>query len=162
MSRYVRIRWTPPWSRIWAQYSGKLPRVVRDLLTKLGVMGTSYAKRHTPVDTGNLRKRIGYTLVGATEMHIGTNVTYAPFILQDTGPYKIRVKHKKALAWVTRGHVRPASATGWKGARQRGWARYAKQVTHPGGKPVLKDTLDYLEPKIPKTVQQVLRKHGIV
>lgn len=160
----LTINWNPPMDKLLIKHAEKMPLVVRDALTRLGVTGTSYAKRLTPVDSSNLRKRISYKLVGAAQCHIGTNVTYAPFILLDTKPFIIRAKNKKVLAWMTRGHIRPSTPTGWKEARKRGWARYAKEVRHPGGKDVIGKTERYLEKEIPQVVANVLDKHlkGVV
>lgn len=164
MAQYqvIAIKFSPSWSKVWKENASKMPDLVKDLLTRIGIMGTSYGKKLTPVDSGNLRKRFNYTMVGAKELHIGANVSYAPYILLKTPPYIIKVKNKKALAWTSRGHVRPGSAGAWKGARDRGWAAYAKQVRHPGGKDVLGQTNTYLNEQIPGVVRQVLNKYGIV
>ncbi len=142
-------------------HAGKMPSVVRDVLIRLGVMGESHMKRITPVDTANLRKRITWEIPGPPELHIGTNVAYAPFILTDIQPFTIKAKPGKWLAWVDKGHVRPATKAGWKEARRRGIAHYAKQVKHPGGIDALGKTETYLEGKIPSVVASILNKHGI-
>jgi len=161
MAQYVQIKISPSWGKVAAQHHEKMPLVVKDLLTRLGVMGSSHMKRLTPVDSGNLRKRIWYKIVG-TAVHIGTNVGYAPFIITPIPPFRIVAQNAKVLAWVTKGHVRPSSPAGWKEARRRGWARYAKSVMHPGGKDILGQTNKYLGGQIPNVVRQILNKHGIV
>lgn len=158
--RFITITTKPPLGQLLSKYPSKMPAVINDVLNRLGVIGESYMKRVAPVDTGNLRKRITHTKQG-TKMYIGTNVTYAPIMLLDTPPFTIRARRKKVLAWVTKGHIRPATKAGWKEARRRGWARFAKQVTHPGGTDAMDKTMDYLERIIPATVSQVLRKFGI-
>ena len=157
------VNWSPPITELLANHASKMPSAVKDVLSRLGVMGESYAKVITPVDTANLRKRIGWKIAGGARpaLHIGTNVTYAPYVLTDTGPFIIRAKNKKVLAWVTKGNIRPSTPEGWRIARERGVARYAKEVMYPGGKDVLGKTEDFLENKIPGVVRSVLNAHGI-
>lgn len=157
----ITIQWDPTIEQIMVSHAGKVPAVVRDVLSRLGVMGQSHMKRITPVDTGNLRKRITREISGNYELHIGSNVTYAPIILQDTKPFTIYAKRKKALAWVDKGHFRPMTKWGWRGARELGIAHYAKSVRHPGGVDAIGKTEKYLEGQIPGVVQNILNKHGI-
>lgn len=157
----ITIQWNPAIEQIMLNHAGKMPAVVRDVLIRLGVMGQGHMKRITPVDTGNLRKRISWEIPGKPELHIGSNVTYAPVILQDTAPFTIYAKNKKALAWVDKGHFRPMTKWGWREARKRGIAHYAKSVRHPGGVDAIGKTEKYLEGKIPGVVQNILNKHGI-
>lgn len=157
----ITIDWRPPLDKLMAEHAAKMPYVIRDMLLRLGVMGESKMKQLTPVDTGNLRKRISHTMPNVNEVHIGTNVSYAPFILLDVKPFTIRARRKKALAWVTKGHIRPSTPAGWKEARKRGWARYAKQVTHPGGVNALGRTEEYLETRIPQVAASILKKYGV-
>lgn len=158
----ITIRFTPDFGKLVKKNASKMPEVVKDILTRLGVMGTSFGKRLIPVDKGNLRKRFNYTFKGARELHIGTNVSYAPIILTNKPPFVIEAKNKKVLAWVTKGHIRPSTPEGWKEARKRGWARYAKRIRHPGGKNVMGKTNQYLRGEKSNVVSQVLRKHGIL
>lgn len=155
----LTISWNPSLDKLLQEHAEKMPLVVKDVLTRLGVMGQSYMKRNTPVDTGRLRKSVSWELTSPMEVHIGSNVGYAPFILGDTKPFLITAKRKKALAWVTKGHIRPATPEGWKEARKRGWARYARWVLHPGGKNVIGRTERYLEKEIPRVVVNILNKH---
>lgn len=156
----ITIDWNPPMDLLLQRHAGKMPAVVKDVLNRLGVMGRDKMKTITPVDTANLRKRIGLKIAGP-EAHIGTNVNYAPYILLDTPPFWIEAKNKKILAWVDRGHVRPSTAEGWKEARELGWARYKKRVRHPGGVDALGKTEKFLQIQIPGVVAQILAKHGI-
>lgn len=157
----ITIDWKPPLDKLMAEHAEKMPYVIRDVLNRLGVIGESRMKQLTPVDSGNLRKRISHTMPNVNDVHIGTNVAYAPFILLDTKPFTIRVRRKKALAWVTRGHIRPSTPKGWREARRRGWARYAKQVTHPGGVDAIGKTEKYLKGQIPTVVASILNKYGV-
>jgi hypothetical protein len=149
-------------SKLLTDHADKVPAIIHDILARLGVMGEGQMKRITPVDTGNLRKRISHVMPTATEVHIGTNVTYGLYILGDVAPFTVRAKNKKVLAWVTRGHVRPSTPEGWKEARRRGWARYAKQLRHPGGVDALGKTEQYVVGQIPSVVEAVLKKYGVV
>lgn len=55
-------------------------------LEKCGLVAEGYAKKATPVDTGNLRNSISHK---ATEdaAYIGTNTEYAPYVEFGTGKY---------------------------------------------------------------------------
>lgn len=46
----------------------------------IGMRAEKYAKALCPVDTGNLRNSISHQTVGNNEVHIGTNVEYAPYV----------------------------------------------------------------------------------
>lgn len=46
----------------------------------IGMKAEKYAKALCPVDTGNLRNSIAHQTVGNNEVHIGTNVEYAPYV----------------------------------------------------------------------------------
>lgn len=46
----------------------------------IGMKAEKYAKALCPVDTGNLRNSISHRVVGTDEVHIGTNVEYAPYV----------------------------------------------------------------------------------
>jgi len=157
----ITIHWNPDAGKLLIQHGNKMPFVVKDVLTRLGSMGQSHMKKITPVDTANLRKRIGWIIPGKPQVHIGTNVSYAPIILGDTLPFWIEAKPGKVLAWVTRGHIRPATKYGWKRARELGIARYAKRVKHPGGVDALNKTNAYLDGQIPGVVASILNKYGI-
>jgi hypothetical protein len=157
----LTVKWDPSVGVLLKDHAAKMPRVVRDVLIRLGILGTAYAKRITPVDKGRLRKSVTWYIPGAPEVHIGSNVVYAPIILADTAPFVIVPRKKKVLAWMTKGHIRPATVWGWREARRRGWARYAKRVVHPGGKDVLGKTEKHLEGKIPDVVASILEKYGI-
>lgn len=57
-------------------------------LEKCGLTAEGYAKRLTPVDTGNLRNSITHQVSpDADEVQIGTNVEYAPYVELGTGKY---------------------------------------------------------------------------
>lgn len=157
----LTIKWDPEVEQLMANNAGKMPVVIHDLLQRLGVIGTSYMKRITPVDKGELRKRISFIISSKPEVYIGTNVAYAPYILPDTPPFIIRAKNKKALAWVDKGHIRPSTSAGWKMARKLGIAHYAKEVKHPGGINAFGKTEDHLNGLISDVMMSVLKKHGI-
>ena len=53
-------------------------------LEKCGLTAEGYAKKLTPVDTGNLRNRISHKVQKDT-MYVGTNVEYAPYVEYGTG-----------------------------------------------------------------------------
>lgn len=165
----IALEWQPPLEELMRRHAEKMPAVIREVLARLGIEGESYAKRLTPVDTGRLRASITHEVRGGDTLAIGSNVEYAPFILADTPPYIIRVKRKKALAWVVypgKGSkkTRPASndAAAWRALRKRGLAAYAKWVRHPGGKDILGQTAKHLQDKMPAVVQQVLKAQGVI
>jgi len=158
----ITVQWNPPIEQLMERHAGKMPAVVRDVLIRLGVMGESYMREITPVDSSNLRKRISWEIPGRPEVHIGANATYAPYILTDAEPFTITAKNKKWLAWVDKGKTRPSTAEGWKQAREDGIAHYAKSVRHPGGVNALGKTETYLDGRIPSVVASILNKYGIV
>lgn len=55
-------------------------------LEKCGLVAEGYAKKLTPVDTGNLRNSISHKVQKDT-MYVGTNVEYAPYVEFGTGKY---------------------------------------------------------------------------
>jgi HK97 gp10 family phage protein len=55
-------------------------------LEKCGLTAEGYAKKATPVDTGNLRNSISHKVQKDT-MFVGTNVEYAPYVEFGTGKY---------------------------------------------------------------------------
>jgi HK97 gp10 family phage protein len=55
-------------------------------LEKCGLTAEGYAKKATPVDTGNLRNSISRKVQKDT-MFVGTNVEYAPYVEFGTGKY---------------------------------------------------------------------------
>lgn len=128
----------------------KLEELPEFLLLQFAKAGERRMKLLTPVDRGRLRASISYVQTG-NEVQIGSNVEYAPYILSDTGPYIIRVKQAKALAWVIypgKGSkkIRPDSddAAGWRRLKKRGLVGYAKWVRHPGGRKVISRTAEWL------------------
>lgn len=60
------------------------PEVLRDelkrALLELGLTIEATAKKFCPVDTGLLRSSITPETVGDFEIHVGTNVEYAPYV----------------------------------------------------------------------------------
>lgn len=57
-------------------------------LEKCGLVAEGYAKKMTPVDTGNLRNSISHKVdESAKEVHIGTNSEYAIYVELGTGKY---------------------------------------------------------------------------
>ena len=55
-------------------------------LEKCGLVAEGYAKKATPVDTGNLRNSISHK-VTEDAVYIGTNTEYAPYVEFGTGKY---------------------------------------------------------------------------
>lgn len=55
-------------------------------LEKCGLTAEGYAKKATPVDTGNLRNSISHK-VTEDAVYIGTNTEYAPYVEFGTGKY---------------------------------------------------------------------------
>ena len=55
-------------------------------LEKCGLVAEGYAKKATPVDTGNLRNSISHK-VTEDAAYIGTNTEYAPYVEFGTGKY---------------------------------------------------------------------------
>ncbi|MGB9886750.1 MAG: HK97 gp10 family phage protein [Moorellales bacterium] len=168
MSFRVEIVLSPLLSEILAEKREKVARALHRALTQLAAEGEYYAKKRTPVDTGRLRSSITWGEINPTTMQIGTNVFYAPFVLGDVKPFTIRVKNKKALAWVVyRGGpskaIRPASddKEGWKRLRKRGLAAYAKWVRHPGGKNIFGQTAEYIAKRAPNVVKRALETEGV-
>ena len=57
-------------------------------LEKCGLVAEGYAKRLTPVDTGNLRNSITHKVdPEEPAVYIGTDVEYAPYVELGTGEY---------------------------------------------------------------------------
>jgi len=142
----------------------KLDGLPEYLLLQFAKAGERKMKLLTPVDRGRLRSSIGYVQVG-DEIQIGSNVEYAPYILSDVGPYIIRVKRARALAWVDypgKGskRTRPDSddAENWKKLRKSGLARYAKSVRHPGGQKVISRTAEWLAQRQDAIVASAIRQ----
>lgn len=58
-------------------------------LEKCGLVAEGYAKKLTPVDTGNLRNSITHKVDDKEpSVHIGTNTEYAAYVELGTGKYK--------------------------------------------------------------------------
>lgn len=55
-------------------------------LESCGLVAEGYAKKATPVDTGNLRNSISHK-VAEDAAYIGTNTEYAPYVEFGTGKY---------------------------------------------------------------------------
>lgn len=55
-------------------------------LESCGLVAEGYAKKATPVDTGNLRNSISHK-VTEDAVYIGTNTEYAPYVEFGTGKY---------------------------------------------------------------------------
>ena len=55
-------------------------------LESCGLVAEGYAKKATPVDTGNLRNSISHK-VTEDSVYIGTNTEYAPYVEFGTGKY---------------------------------------------------------------------------
>lgn len=157
----ITIQWNLDIGKLLISHGHKMPSVVNDILTRLGVMGQSHMKKLTPVDTANLRKRIGWIIPGKPQVHIGSNVSYAPIILGNVKPFFISAKPGKVLAWVDKGHIRPSTKYGWKRAKELGIAHFARWVIHPGGVDALGKTDAYLDNKIPEVVSNIMNKYGI-
>jgi len=143
----------------------KLEELPEFLLLQFAKAGERRMKLLTPVDRGRLRASISYVQTG-NEVQIGSNVEYAPYILSDTGPYIIRAKQARALAWVVypgKGSkkIRPASddAQGWRRLRKRGLAAYAKWVRHPGGRKVISRTAEWLAQQQDKIAVSAIREY---
>lgn len=73
-------------------YSAEVLEALHDAavcaLEKCGLTAEGYAKRLCPVDTGELRNSISYTVdEAAPAVYIGTNVSYAPYVELGTGVY---------------------------------------------------------------------------
>lgn len=64
-------------------------------LEAVGLTAEGYAKRATPVDTGNLRNSITHTHDGK-DAYIGTNVEYAPYVELGTSKMSARPYLKPA------------------------------------------------------------------
>jgi len=139
------------------------------ILLHFAKAGERRMKLLTPVDRGRLRKSIGYVRTSSgflgDSIQIGSNVEYAPYILSDVGPYIIRVKRARALAWVDypgKGskRTRPDSddAENWKKLRKSGLARYAKSVRHPGGQKVISRTAEWLAQRQDAIVASAIRQ----
>lgn len=66
-------------------------------LEAIGITAEGFAKRSTPVDTGRLRNSISHTVVGS-DVYIGTNVEYGPYIELGTVNYIGKHMLKNAAA----------------------------------------------------------------
>lgn len=55
-------------------------------LESCGLVAEGYAKKATPVDTGNLRNSVSHK-VTKDAVYIGTNTEYAPYVEFGTGKY---------------------------------------------------------------------------
>lgn len=66
-------------------------------LEECGLVAEGYAKRLSPVDTGNLRNSITHTVEGDTA-YIGTNVEYAPYVELGTTRTRAQPYLKPAVA----------------------------------------------------------------
>ena len=56
-------------------------------LEKIGLVAENYAKKLAPVDTGRLRNSITHAVDG-TDVYIGSNVEYAPYVELGTSKQK--------------------------------------------------------------------------
>lgn len=87
--------------------SGKVLDALRDQLIKgletCGLVAEGYAKKLTPVDTGNLRNSISHRVDDAEPaVYIGTDVEYAPYIELGTGKYATTGGGTTKERWVYR------------------------------------------------------------
>lgn len=117
-----------------------------------GYMPYLTAKKKTPKvrkrKTGMLRLSLGIGKPGNIykrdtakhKVEFGSNLKYAPSIIENTGPYKIRPKNKKVL-WFAVGPT-PNDIV------------YAKEVTHPGGRAITGNGGDALLPRTAKEVER--------
>lgn len=82
------------------QITDNSKEVLAELFEKLdqaldycGFVAAGYAKLDCPVDTGNLRSKIGHTTIvekNDFSCYIGTNVEYAPYV--EFGTYKMKAR----------------------------------------------------------------------
>jgi len=165
----IRITWKPPFEELIRHKGDRLAPALMRILDALAMEGEAFAKKSTPVDTGRLQASITWSrLPNPMARAVGTNVSYAPFILGDVKPFIIRARNKKALAWVVyRGGrskaIRPASddVQGWRRLKKRGLAAYAKWVCHPGGRDVFGKTADHLIRRAPSIVARILKAEEV-
>lgn len=76
-----------------------LERASSRALKAVGMKAETYAKRDTPVDTGNLRNSIAYAInTDKKEVVIGTNVEYGPHIELGRAGYAGKHMLKNAAA----------------------------------------------------------------
>lgn len=75
------------------EFVDKSPEVLAELresvkaaLEKCGLVAEGYAKKATPVDTGNLRNSISHR-VSDNAVYIGSNVEYAAYVELGTGQH---------------------------------------------------------------------------
>lgn len=131
--------------RKFSKNSENIPKVIKRVLLIIGVEGETLTKRKTPVDTGRLKSSVTNEVKGDT-VKIGSNVSYAPFILGAVGSYVIKPKREKYLHMVIKGNF-----------------VMAKRARHPGGRKILREVAEKLDEElIPKIVHKVLKYYGIV
>lgn len=99
--------------------------VVR-FLWRTGHQIRNRASIYCNVDTGRLRSSLYVVTTARPSVRVGSNVNYAVYVHEGTGPHRIYPVSKKALRWV--------GPTG---------AVYAKHADHPGyhGNPFLRDAM---------------------
>ena len=85
------------------------------------------ARANAPIDNGDLRKSITYTIDNYTLSRVGTKMVYAR--IQEYGGTVVP-KNKQVLAWI-QGRRPPFSPADWAAAKQNGTARFAKHVRIP-------------------------------
>lgn len=163
---HVEVKWNPSSGALLIHYANKMPLIICDMLNRLGFVGQAQMKRITSKeasDSGRLYRSITqWQEIGTMNMHVGvTNVRYAPIMLEDTPPFIIRPKNKRALAWVDEGKTRPSDPYGWYMAEIEGFAHFSKKVSHPGGINALERTKGYVEGKIPGVITAILKKYAV-
>lgn len=75
----------------------ELERKKARALEAVGITAERFAKRLTPVDTGRLRNSMSHTVVGS-DVYIGTNVEYGPYIELGTVNYVGKHMLKRAAS----------------------------------------------------------------
>jgi len=68
-------------------------------LDAVGITAQAYATLLCPVDTGNLRNSISYTVQG-DDVYIGSNVKYAPYVELGTGKFYNNGVGGRQTPWV--------------------------------------------------------------
>ena len=81
------------------EVSEKIKKALLRGLETCGLVAEGYAKKHAPVDTGNLRNSITHEVDdGEPAAYIGTNVEYAPYVCLGTIHMKAQPFLKPAVA----------------------------------------------------------------
>jgi HK97 gp10 family phage protein len=112
-------------------------------LKKAGNIVEADAKRRCRVKTGRLRSSITTEEVSWDEIHVGTNVEYAPHVEFGTGPHTIVPVNKEFLSFV-------------KGGKRI----FTKIVHHPGSKayPFLRPALFKNRAKIKVIITESIKE----